>query len=60
MKLNTWLKENKKDYKFLAEKLEVHPSTACRYINGERRITLSVALKIEKITKGKVKCQDLN
>ena len=59
MKLSTWLKKEGKDYKYLADKLGVDKTTACKYINGTRGIPLKRAVEIEKITKGLVKCKDL-
>lgn len=59
MKLKKWLEMNGKDYKDLAKALNVDKSTICRYLNGSRRIPLEKAVKIEKLTRGEIKCRDL-
>lgn len=58
-KLNTWLSKNGLDYKNLAEHLKVDKTTAFKYCNGTRKLSLEKALKIEELTRGEVKCKDL-
>lgn len=58
-KLNTWLKKNNMDYKDLARILNVDKTTAFKYCNGTRSITLKKAVKIEEITRGEISCRDL-
>ena len=60
MKLTTWLKKHKKDYKDLARLLDVDRTTAFKYVNGTRNIPLKRAVQLEKVTKGEVKCRDLS
>lgn len=59
MKLKTWMEKHKIDISAMAEKLGVDRSSVHKYIDGTRTPRLSIAAKIEKITKGKVTCSEL-
>lgn len=60
MKLTTWLKRNKKDYKYVAKRLDIDPSMAHRKVNQKRKFTLHEAVKIELFTNREVKAKDLD
>lgn len=45
--------------KRLADSLGVSPPTVHQWINGERRVPAERCLSIERVTKGKVRCEDL-
>lgn len=59
MKLKLWLEKNNISQLVFADKLNVSTSTLSRYISGERKISLSMAIKIVKLTGGELSCQDL-
>ena len=59
MKLKKWLDKNKIKHIDFAKKLKIDNSTLTRYINGERKVPLITALKIERATQGEVECKDL-
>lgn len=59
MKLKKWMKYHNVNISAMAEKLDVDRSSIHKYIDGTRTPCLSKALKIEKITKGKVTCAEL-
>ena len=58
MKLNDYLEQQGITMTGFARKIGVHPKTIGFIIDGYDT-KLSVALKIEKATKGAVKCKDL-
>lgn len=58
-KLKKWLDQSKYSQNKFAEKLKISHSGLSRYINGSRKMPLSIAAKIEKLTDGEVTCQDL-
>lgn len=58
-KLKKWLESNEISQNEFAKKIGIPKSTMSRYINGQRTMPVSIAVKIEKATKGKVTCQDL-
>jgi DNA-binding transcriptional regulator YdaS (Cro superfamily) len=45
--------------KRLAEAINRRPSYLSRQLSGDRRFTAKDAMKIEKYTKGEVRCEDL-
>lgn len=56
-KLAKYLASEKLEQKDFAAIVGVHPATICRLLRGlEPRVRLAV--KIEKATRGKVKCRD--
>ena len=59
MKLKKYLEKYNKSHKLFREKIVLDASTFSRYINGSRKIPLHIAVKIEKLTKGEVKCKNL-
>lgn len=59
MKLGEYLRENKITQEQFAEKIGIGYSTLKNIIAGKFEVRLSVALKIQKETKGKVRCEDL-
>lgn len=58
MKLKTYLSTTGTSHSAFAEKLGVSQVTVTRYANGERSPSLKMALKIEDLTKRKVKVSD--
>lgn len=58
MKLETYLSDRKIKHSDFAEKLGVSQVTVTRYVNGNRTPSLSMALKIEELTKRKVRVSD--
>ena len=58
-KLKAWLTKNSLDYKDLAVTLGVDRTTAFKYCNGTRKLSLEKAIKIELFTRGELKCRDL-
>ncbi len=58
MKLKEYLDTNGLKYGAFAKKINVAPGTLWKAMNG-KDIYLSVAVKIEKGTNGKVKCMEL-
>lgn len=59
MKLKTYMDKNNLSYRKFAQQLGIDHTSLFKYATGERTPRLNVALKIEKATKGKVKCSDL-
>jgi len=59
MRLKKWLERNNIPQLVFADMLGISTSTLSRYISGERRVPLLMAIKIEKLTKKEVRCQDL-
>lgn len=59
MKLKKYLEKNEISHKEFREKLKLDKSTFSRYINGSRKIPLHIAVKIERLTNGDVKCRHL-
>lgn len=59
MKLKQFLDETGIKRKFLAQKIGVDPITLTSIVNGKRDISLSVAIRIEDVTEGKVTCRDI-
>jgi transcriptional regulator with XRE-family HTH domain len=58
MKLKEYLSTKKIKHTDFAADLGVSQVTVTRYVNGERKPSLSMALKIEDITKRKVRVSD--
>lgn len=58
MKLETYLTTLGISHTAFAEKLGVTQVTVTRYANGQRRPSLKAALKIEELTKRKVRVSD--
>lgn len=54
MKLSTYMEKNNTNYREMAKKLKLDPSTVHKYASGARLPSLQTALKIEKLTKGLV------
>ena len=54
MKLEAWFKKSKLSQTAFAEKVGVNPATVTRWLNGERRPSLRLAVKICAATNGKV------
>jgi DNA-binding transcriptional regulator YdaS (Cro superfamily) len=59
MDLKTYLAENKLSQGRFAQKIKVGILTIHRVIKEKGTVSLPLALKIEKATKGKVTCQEL-
>jgi len=59
MKLETWLKKNNESYRSFGKKVGIDHTSLYKYTTGERTPRLKAALRIEKATKGEVKCSDL-
>jgi len=57
-KFKTYLTDQKIKHHEFAELIGTTQATVTRYVNGDRRPSVSTALKIEKVTKGKVKVSD--
>lgn len=55
MKLNEWLEQQAMPKWMFAARLEIHPSALSHILSGSRKPNLKIALKIEALTKGKVK-----
>jgi len=58
-KFKKWVLDSGMSQNKVAEELGISKSTLSRYFSGERRISVGNALKIEKLTKGKISCKDL-
>lgn len=58
MKLETYLQTQSIKHSDFAEKLGVSQVTVTRYANGKRKPSLAMALKIEGLTKKKVRVSD--
>ena len=58
MTLDTWLKQQGLLQKVFAERLEVSVATISMLRNGRRKPSPALALRIEKLTKNKVKVED--
>lgn len=58
-KLKKWIEDSKFSQNGFAKEMGITPSTMSRYVNNERKFPLKLAVKIEKFTKGEVKCSDL-
>lgn len=59
MKLKDWLEENDVTGAWLARKVKISSPKMYEILNEDGDILLSIALRIEKETKGKVKPKDL-
>lgn len=59
-KLKEYLRKNKIPQVEFAEKLKLSKSTFHRYMTGSRKMPLDIAVKIEKLTKGKITCKSLS
>lgn len=59
MKIDEYLKTNCIQKKAFAKKIGISENTLEGIIRQKRDIRLSIALKIEQITKGEVKCMDM-
>lgn len=59
MKLKNYLLKEKIPQVDFAKKLNLSKSTFHRYMTGTRKMPLYVAVKIERLTKGKVTCKSL-
>ncbi len=59
-KLKEYLRKNEISQVDFAKKLKLSKSTFHRYMTGTRKMPLEVAVKIEKLTKGKVTCKSLS
>lgn len=57
-KLEHYLKAREIKHHEFAALIGTTQATVTRYVNGDRRPSVSTALKIEKVTKGKVKVSD--
>ena len=60
MKLKNYLLKNEISQVEFAKRLGLSRSTFHRYMTGTRTMPLTVAVKIEKLTKGKVTCKSLS
>lgn len=58
MKIETYLKSKSMTHAEFAEVIGTSQPTVTRYVNGDRRPSIEMIDKIEKITKGKVKMRD--
>lgn len=58
MKLEMYLSDKNIKHSDFAEKLGVSQVTVTRYVNGKRTPSLSMALRIEDLTKKKVRVSD--
>ena len=58
-KLRRWIEGSGMSQNQVAEKLKISKASLSRYVNGSRVVSVKVAVKIEKLTKGKIKCADL-
>jgi len=54
MKLKEYLDKNNLIHSRFGERCEIKRSAFCRYVNGSRRPTLEVAIKIKSESKNKV------
>jgi transcriptional regulator with XRE-family HTH domain len=59
MKLASWMKLNDLSYRELAKKLKINHTTLYRYVNGQRKVPLKIAILIEKYTEGNVPMKDM-
>jgi DNA-binding XRE family transcriptional regulator len=59
MKLKEWLDKQLGTKKEFAEKIGVSRYTLYKYLNGEATPRLEIALRIQKVTNGEVRVEDL-
>lgn len=59
MKLKEFLAETGMKKKFLAHKIGITPITLTSLLTGRRDFSLSVAIRIEDVTEGKVTCREI-
>lgn len=59
MNLKTYLESRHLTYKEFADLIQVNPCTVSNYICKKRKPALDIAIKIEKVTKGKVTTEEL-
>ncbi len=57
-KLKKYLSAAKIEQLVFASMVNTTPSTLSRVLNGKQPPTLQLALDIEKVTEGKVRCED--
>lgn len=57
-KLTSYLAKKKIDQKTFASMINTTQATLSRVINGKFKPTLELAVAIEKVTNGKVRCED--
>lgn len=59
MKIERWMEKKGVTYRSMAKELGVSHSLLFYCVQGKRKMSLKLAVKIEKITKGEVRCKDL-
>jgi DNA-binding transcriptional regulator YdaS (Cro superfamily) len=59
MDLKIYLESRNIEHKEFAKMILVTPTTISNYIAGRRRPNIQIALRIEKVTNGKVTIKDL-
>ena len=57
-KFSIWVEENGLRITFIAKKLGISKAMVYYLMNGERTPSKEIALKIEELTKGEIKCVD--
>lgn len=58
-KLKKWIENNELSQNEIARRLGVTPSAFSLYVNSKRKMPLELAIKIQKVSEGEIKCEDL-